>query len=79
MATSQREDVIRLIRKKAKDLSCLKNWRPLSVLNVDYKIATKALASRLKKGLSQIISNAKTGLLKVDLWDISDIIIKLCK
>ena len=39
----------------------LKNWRPISLLNVDYKIASKALALRLKKVLSAIINNAQTG------------------
>ena len=38
-----------------------KNWRPISLLNVDYKIASKALALRLKKVLSAIINNAQTG------------------
>ena len=39
----------------------MKNWRPISLLNLDYKIATKALALRLKKVLPQVISNAQTG------------------
>ena len=57
---SQRQGIIRLIPKKDKDPSCLKNWRPLSLLNVDYKITTKALALRLKKVLPHVINNAQT-------------------
>lgn len=33
--SSQRQGVIRLIPKKDKDLLYLKNWRPVSLLNVD--------------------------------------------
>ena len=44
----------------------LNNWRPLSLLNVDFKIATKALALRLKKVLPQVINNAQTGKSKAD-------------
>ena len=48
LAISQRQSIIRLIPKKDKDLSRLKNWRPISLLNLDYKIATKALLKRKK-------------------------------
>ena len=41
LAVSQRQSIIRLIPKKDKDLSRLKNWRPISLLNLDYKTATK--------------------------------------
>lgn len=42
LSISQRQGIVRLIPKKDKNLSYLKNWRPISLLNVDYKIATKA-------------------------------------
>ena len=61
LSISQRQSVIRLIPKKNKNLLYLKNCRPISLLNVDYKIASKALALRLKKVLSAIINNAQTG------------------
>jgi len=44
LSISQRQVIIRLIPKKDKDLLYLKNWRPVSLLNVDYKIATRVLA-----------------------------------
>ena len=50
-----------LFQKKNKNLLHLKNWRPMSLLNVDYKIASKTLALRLKKVLSAIINNTQTG------------------
>ena len=64
LSISQRQGIIRLTPKKDKDPSYLKNWRPLSLLNVDYKIATKALALRLKKVLPQVINNAQTGYIE---------------
>ena len=64
LSISQRQGIIRLIPKKDKNLSYLKNWRPISLLNTDYKIATKALAMRLKKVLPNIINNAQTGYLQ---------------
>jgi hypothetical protein len=38
MSASQRQSVIRLLRKKDKDPAELKNWRPISLMNVDTKI-----------------------------------------
>ena len=51
LSTSQRQAVIRLIEKKERDKRFLKNWRPISLLNDDYKIIAKALATRLKETL----------------------------
>ena len=39
MSPSQRQAVITLIEKKDQDRCDLKNWRPISLLNVDAKIA----------------------------------------
>ena len=55
LTTSQRQSVIRLIEKQGKDRLFLKNWRPISLLNVDTKILAKALADRLKKVLNKLI------------------------
>ena len=49
LSISQRQGIISLIPKKDKDLLSLKNWRPISLLNTDYKIATKCIAKRLEK------------------------------
>jgi hypothetical protein len=37
MSIDQRRGVINLIPKKDKDIRLLKNWRPISLLNTDYK------------------------------------------
>ena len=60
LSTSQRQAVIKLIEKKNKDKKFIKNWRPISLLNVDYKIISKALTSRLKKVLPNLISPQQT-------------------
>ncbi len=60
----QNQGVLTLIPKKDSDLSILTNWRPISLLNVDYKIATKSIANRIKKALPSIIDHSQTGFLK---------------
>ena len=54
LSNSQRQRIIRLIEKKDKDKRFVENWRPISLLNVDYKIGSKALATRLEKVLPEI-------------------------
>ena len=39
----------------------IKNWRPISLLNCDYKLLSKVLAERLKRVLTEIISNDQRG------------------
>ena len=53
-----------LIPKGTNDKRELKNWRPISLLNVDYKILAKVLANRLQKVISRIISPDQVGYLK---------------
>ena len=60
----QKRGIISLIPKKDKDKKYLKNWRPISLLNNDYKIVTKALALHLEKVLPTIISPNQTGYVK---------------
>ena len=61
---SGRRGVISLLPKGDKDPTLLKNWRPLTLLNVDYKILAKALATRLKKILPSIIGPQQTGFME---------------
>ena len=60
----QNQSIISLIPKSDKDTSILGNWRPISLLNVDYKIATKTIANRLKKVLPKLIHDSQTGFRK---------------
>ena len=43
LVTSQRQAVTKLLEKKVKDKHLISNWRPISLLNVDYKIISKIL------------------------------------
>ena len=53
-----------MIPKKDKALNKLKNWRPITLLNYDYKIASKVIASRLKFVLSDLIDHDQASFLK---------------
>ena len=64
LSISQRRGIIKLIPKKDADLNSIKNWRPLTLLNCDYKIATKAIASRIKMVLPKLVSNDQTGFIR---------------
>ena len=59
LSDSQRRGIIRLLYKKDDPLE-LKNWRPISLLNTDYKICTKVLANRLRKVIPLIFSEDQT-------------------
>ena len=64
LSTTQRHGVITLLPKKDKDTLFLKNWRPISLLNQDYKLAAKCIAFRLKKVLSKLIHEDQTGFME---------------
>ena len=64
MSISQRRGIISLTPKKNKDTLLLKNWRPISLLNTDYKIATKCIAIPLEKVLLRLINNDQTRYIK---------------
>ena len=60
----QKQGLITLLPKSSKDLTNLSNWRPISLLNVDYKIMTKAIANRIKTVLKVLIDSSQTGFIK---------------
>ena len=64
LSVTQRRGIIKLIPKKDAEPYFIKNWRPISLLNCDYKIATKAIANRFKQVLPNLIDIDQTGFLK---------------
>ena len=64
LSVSQRQAVIKLIEKKEKDKRFIENWRPISLLNVDYKMISKVLASRMKETLSHLVTFHQTAYVK---------------
>ena len=64
LSIMQRKGLIALVPKKNKPANLLKNWRPITLLNCDYKITAKSMANRIKKVLLKIINNDQTGFLK---------------
>lgn len=60
LSTEQRRGVITLIPKKDVDRRMIANWRPITLLNSDYKIFTKALALRLQRHIPPIIHTNQT-------------------
>ena len=60
----QKLGILNIMPKENKDIRYLKNWRPISLLTTDYKILTKALASRLQKVLPSLINPDQVGYMK---------------
>ena len=64
MSVSQRRGVIALVPKEDSNLLSLSNWRPITLLNLDYKTASKVIAKRMEKVLSVLINPDQTGFVK---------------
>jgi len=64
LSNSQKQAVITLLQKKGKDKRLIKNWHPISLINVDAKIASKTLAKRLEPILPEIIQCSQNAYIK---------------
>ncbi len=64
LATTMKQGLISLIPKPDKDPLQIDNWRPITLLNTDYKLIALIYARRLKSGLDQIIHESQTGFMK---------------
>ena len=58
---SLRTGVITLLEKKGKDRMNIANWRPITLLNIDYKLLTKTLGQRLKTVFPGLIHKDQNG------------------
>ena len=64
LSITQRRGIIKPIPKKDAEPFFIKNWRPLTLLNSDYKIAAKSIANRLKPLLPDVINYDQTGFIR---------------
>ena len=64
LSISQRRGIITLIPKGNGSPLDLSNWRPITLLNVDCKIATKAIAKRIESSLPKLVNLDQTGFIK---------------
>ena len=64
LSTTFRQCVVVCLPKGNKDRSLIRNWHPISLLCVVYKLASGAIANRLKGTLDSVISHCQTGFIK---------------
>ena len=64
LSITQKEGLITCLPKGNKDKQLLKNWRPISLLNVAYKIASACIANRIKTVLPDLINEDQTGFIQ---------------
>ena len=63
LSITQKQGVITCIPKPNKSRVNLKNWRPISLLNVIYKLASTVIANRFKKVLNNVINENQKGFI----------------
>ena len=63
LSASQHKGVLTLLHKGG-EREDIENWRPLTLLNCDYKIISKLLAERLKNVLTKLIHSDQNGFVK---------------
>lgn len=85
LPSSLTQGLLTLIPKPKKDVTLIDNWRPICLLNNDYKILAWVLAKRLKSVLSSVIDETQSGFmpkrhisnnirLVLDLLDYSELV-----
>ena len=64
LSITQQHGLIVCIPKENKSRNYLKNWRPITLLNTVYKIASGSIANRMKQVLDRLISTDQTGFIE---------------
>ena len=64
LSITQRQGIIICIPKENKPKHFLKNWRPLTLLDIVYKMASGTIANRIKLVINKLISKDQTGFIK---------------
>ena len=57
---THQEGIITMIPKRGKSLHTYKGWRPITLLNTDYKIVSTAISNRLKSVIAKLINPVQT-------------------
>ena len=63
LLATQKEGLTVCIPKGDKPKEYIKNWGPISLLNIVYKISSSCIANRLKKVLTSLINEDQTGFM----------------
>ncbi|RUA06506.1 MAG: hypothetical protein DSY43_01870 [Gammaproteobacteria bacterium] len=64
MSTTQNLVIITLLEKSNKDIRFVENWRPISLINVDVKVCSKALSNRIIDLLPKLIHPNQAAFVK---------------
>lgn len=64
MSCSQKQTVVTLIERKGKDRGHFWKLATISLVNVDAKIVSKVVTTRMKTVLSDIIHHSQTGIVE---------------
>ena len=63
-SVDQRRGVIKMLPKRNKNPAYVKNLRPITLLNVDYKLLTKTLATRLRGIIPTLLHEDQKGFVR---------------
>ena len=63
LSVTQKMGIITCLPKPDKNRQYLKNWRPISLLNVIFKLASSVIANRIKSVLNKIIHEDQKGFI----------------
>ncbi len=67
---SHKSSILRLIPKQGKDLTDIKNWRPITLSNCDHKLITRTYNTRLLRVISHTLHQHKPLTLKIIIYPI---------
>ena len=63
LSVTQKQGIITCLPNPNKQRDNLKNWRPISLLNITYKLASTVISNRLKGVLDKLIHRDQKGFI----------------